>query len=115
MSMNITIRGTKKYPLIASTEQVVRDKLSAPLRLLGKKAENSLLEIEVEEAPAEGRSSTPVRLEARLTVEGKTFYADAVKPTPEIAADRVRSELTSEIRKYKGKAERLRRDARRNK
>ncbi len=105
--MNISIKGTKKYQLLPATEKLVREKLTAPLRLLGDKAENALLEIEVEEAPAEGRSSTPVRVEAKLTVEGEVFYADAVKPTPEAAADRVRSELEAEIRKRRGKARRL--------
>lgn len=104
--MNIIIKA-KKYALLPATEAVIKEKLSAPLRLLGEKTENILLEIEVEEAPPEGRSAEPVRLEARLTVDGEVFYADAVKPTPETAADRVRSELEAEIRKRRGRARRL--------
>lgn len=105
--MNIAIKGTKKYKLLPATEAIIEEKLVAPLRLLGGKSENALLEIEVEEAPPEGRSSKPVRLEARLTVDGKVFYATAVKPTPETAADRVRAELESEIRKERGRARKL--------
>ena len=104
--MNIAIKS-KKYPLLPATEAIVKEKLSAALRLLGEKGQNAFLEIEVEQVPAEGRSAEPVRVEARLTVEGEIYYADAVKPTPETAADRVRSELEAEIRKRRGKARRL--------
>ena len=105
--MNIAIRGTKKYKILPATEAIIEEKLVAPLRLLGQKGENAFLEIEVEEAPAEGRSSEPVRLVARLTVDGKVYHAEAVKPTPETAADRVRSELEAEIRKERGRARKL--------
>lgn len=104
--MNITIRATK-YKLSPETEALIEEKLAAPLRLLGEKSDGALLEIEVEQAPPEGRSSEPFRLVARLTVDGKTFRAEAVKPSPESAADRVRSELEAEIRKRRGRAQRL--------
>jgi ribosome-associated translation inhibitor RaiA len=104
--MNITMR-TPKYKLSPETEALVEEKLVAPLRLLGKKGENAFLEIEVEEAPPEGRSSTPFRLVARLVVEDKVYHAEAVKPSPESAADRVRSELEQEIRKDRGRARKL--------
>ena len=104
--MNISIKA-KKYALTPATEASIKERLAAPLRLLGDKSELAFLEIEVEQVPPEGRSSEPVRLEARLTVEGEVFYADAVKPTPESAADRVRSELEAEIRKRRGRARKL--------
>lgn len=104
--MNITIQS-KKYPLDPLTENMVKEKLGAALRLLGDEAEQALLEVEIEEAPPEGRSSEPCRLVARLRVHGKTYHAEAVKPTPETAADRVRSELESEIRKSRGRARAL--------
>jgi ribosome-associated translation inhibitor RaiA len=104
--MNITIR-TPKYKLTPETEALIEEKLAAPLRLLGEKGENAFLEIEVEQAPPEGRSSTPFRLVARLVVDEKVFHAEAVKPSPESAADRVRSELESEIRKDRGRSRRL--------
>ena len=104
--MNITIKATK-YRLAPATEASIKERLAAPLRLLGDKSETALLEIEIKQAPPEGRSSEPVRLEARLTVEGEVFYAEAVKPTPESAADRVRSELEAEIRHKRGRAHRL--------
>lgn len=104
--MNITVRATK-YQLTPATEALIEEKLVAPLRLLGEKGDTALLEIEVEQAPPEGRSSEPCRLVARLIVDGKVFHAEAVKPTPESAADRVRSELESEIRRSQGRARRL--------
>lgn len=101
--MNISIKA-QKYQLSPETEAMLEEKLAAPLRLLGEKSENALLEIEIEEAPAEGRSSEPCRLVARLIVDGKVYHAEAVKPTPESAADRVRSELEAEIRHSRGRA-----------
>lgn len=105
--MNITIKATK-YTLTPTTEAIIEEKLAAPLRLLGRKGEDkALLEIEIEEAPPEGRSSKPTRLVARLTVDGNVFYSEAVKPSPESAADRVRSELEAEIRRSRGRTQRL--------
>jgi len=105
--MYITINASKKNKLPKTTEAIIEEKLAAPLRLLGEKGDKALLEIDVEQAPPQGRSSEPFRLVARLTVEGKVFHAEAVKPTPETAADRVRSELEAEIRKDRGRARRL--------
>lgn len=104
--MNITIKATK-YTLSPETEALIEEKLAAPLRLLGEEGDRALLEIEVEQAPAEGRSSQPCRVVARLIVDGKVFHAEAVKPTPESAADRVRSELEAEIRHSRGRAHTL--------
>ncbi len=104
--MNITIKATK-YKLTPETEAILEEKLAAPLRLFGEKGDTALLEIEIEEAPPEGRSSEPCRLVARLTVDGKVYHAEAVKPSPESAADRVRSELEAEIRHSRGRARRL--------
>ncbi len=104
--MNITIRATK-YKLSPETEALIEKKLAAPLRLLGKDGDRALLEIEIEEAPPEGRSSEPCRLVARLVINDNVFHAEAVKPTPESAADKVRSELEAEIRRSRGRARRL--------
>ena len=104
--MNIAIKATK-YELSPDTEMLVEKKIAAPLRLLGKEGDQAMLEIEIEEAPAEGRSSEPCRIVARLSVNGDVFYAEAVKPTPESAADRVRSELEAEIRRSRGRTRRL--------
>lgn len=104
--MNITIKATK-YELTLATEALLREKLSPIARLLGNDSSHALLEMEIEEAPAEGRSSEPCRLVARLTGNGKVFHAEAVKPTPESAADKVRSELEAEIRHTSGRARRL--------
>lgn len=104
--MNITVKATK-YQLRPETEKLLEEKLTAPLRLLGREGDHALLEIEIEEAPPEGRSSTPCRLVARLSINDKVFHAEAVKPSPESAADRVRSELEAEIRHSRGRAHRL--------
>ncbi len=104
--MNITIKATK-YKLSPETERLIEEKLAAPLRLLGEESDRALLEIEIEEAPPEGRSPAPCRLVARLIIDGNVFHAEAVKPTPESAADRVRSELEAEVRHSRGRAQRL--------
>lgn len=104
--MHITMKATK-YQLRPETEALLEEKLTAPLRLLGKEGDRALLEIEIEEAPPEGRSSTPCRLVARLIINDSVFHAEAVKPSPESAADKVRSELEAEIRHSRGRAERL--------
>ncbi len=101
--MNITIKATK-YQLTPGTAAILEEKLAAPLRLLGEKGENALLEVEVQEAPPEGRSSEPCRLVARLIVDNDVYHAEAVKPTPQSAADRVRGELEAEIRRSRGRA-----------
>lgn len=104
--MNITIKATK-YELSPGTEAIIQKKLAAILRLVGEEKETALLEVDVEEAPPEGRSSEPCRLVARLIIGGKVLHAEAVKPTPESAADRVRSELEAEVRHLRGRAKRL--------
>ncbi len=104
--MNITIKATK-YTFTPEEEMLIEKKLAAPLRLLGEESDNALLEIDVEQAPPEGRSSEPYRLIANLKVNGKVFHAEAVKPSPESAADTVRRELEAEIRKTRGRARKL--------
>jgi hypothetical protein len=44
---------------------------------------------------------------ARVVVNDTVYYAEAVKPTPESAADRVRRGLESEIRHSRGRARKL--------
>ncbi|MFA6278727.1 MAG: HPF/RaiA family ribosome-associated protein [Candidatus Paceibacterota bacterium] len=104
--MNITINAAK-FRLTPENEALIEEKLAAPLRLLGEASETALLEIEIEQAPPEGRSSEPCRLVARLIVNDQVFHAEAVKPTPESAADRVRSTLEAEIRRSRGRAHKL--------
>lgn len=96
-----------KYPLTPDKEALVQERLEAALRLLGAAREQALLEVKVEAVPAQGRSSEPCRVAARLSVGGDIFYAEAVKPSPESAADRVRAELEAEIRRRRGRARRL--------
>ena len=104
--MNITIKATK-YQLRPETEALIEEKLAAPLRLLGEEGDQALLEIEVQEAPPEGRSSEPCRLVARLAINDTVYHAEAVKPNPESAADKVRSQLEAEVRRSRGRARRL--------
>ena len=98
-----TIIKASKYELTPESEALVEEKLAAPLRLLGSEGDGAILEIEIEHAPAEGRSSEPTRVSANLKVNGKTFHAEAVKPSAESAADRVRGDLEAEIRRARGK------------
>ncbi len=105
--MNITIKATK-YAFTPEDEALIEKKLVAPLRLVGEKDDDeTLLEIDVEQWPAEGRSATPCRLIANFTVGGNVFHAEAVKPSVESAADRVRRTLEAEIRHSRGRARRL--------
>ena len=104
--MNITIKAAK-YHLTPETEALIEEKLAAPLRLLGEEGDRALLEIEIEQAPPEGRSSEPCHLVARLIINDTVFHAEAVKPNPESAADRVRSQLEAEIRRSRGRSRRL--------
>lgn len=105
--MKMTIKATK-YTLTPETEAIIEEKLAAPLRLLGRRGKDrALLEVEIQDAPPEGRSSEPTRLVARLTVDGSVFYSEAVKPSAESAADRVRSELEAEIRRSRGRSQTL--------
>ena len=104
--MNIIIKATK-YEFTPETEAIIEKKLAAPLRLLGEEGDTALLEVEIEQAPPEGRSSEPYRLVANLIIGGKVFHAEAVKPSPESAADRVRSHLEAEIRHSRGRAQSL--------
>ncbi len=101
--MNISTNATQYESLPLASRQAVEDKLAPVARLLGADAETALLELELAPAPAEGRSATPTKLVAVLKVAGRTYHAEAVKPTPESAADRVRATLEHEIRKVRGK------------
>lgn len=103
--MNIAIKS--KINLDPETEAMIEEKLAAPLRLLGEKGDNALLDIEIKDAKPEGRSSEPCCMVARLTVDGKVYHAEAVKPTPSMAAERVRRDLEAEIRHFRGRAHRL--------
>ena len=104
--MNITIKAAK-YAFTPEEETLIEKKLAAPLRLFGEASDTALLEVEIEHAPPEGRSSEPCRLVANLTVGGTVFHAEAVKPTPESAADRVRNHLEAEIRHSRGRTRKL--------
>ncbi len=104
--MNIVTK-TAKFELDSRSDEAVREKLSNIAKLLGNDAHQALLEIEVTEAPAEGRSSEPYRLVARLTTGGQVYRTEAVKPTPESAADRVREDLESLIRHDRGRTRSL--------
>ena len=105
--MRIVIKTTHYADLAPASAQAVEEKLAPVARLLGNDTDHALLEVELEHAPAEGRSSEPCRMVANLSMLGDVFHAEAVKPTPESAADRVRNELEKEIRRVRGKSEHL--------
>lgn len=85
----------------------IEEKLSPLGKLLGNDEERALLEVEIERAPAEGRSSEPYRMSANIKLDSHTYHAEAVKPTVESVSDRVREELSNEIRHAKGKSKSL--------
>lgn len=104
--MRITIK-TGNGEFSEESRVAIEDKLSPVGRLLGGDEERALLDVEVERAPAEGRSAEPYRLSANIRIDGKVYHAEAVKPTVESAADRVRDELSNELRHARGKAKSL--------
>lgn len=101
--MQLSLNATQFAQANAAVRQSIEGKLAPVARLLGDDASRAFLELELANAPAQGRSATPVRLTARLTLGGAVFHAEAVKPTPESAADRVRRTLEAEIRHLRGK------------
>jgi ribosome-associated translation inhibitor RaiA len=101
--MNISLNATQ-FPELPSEGHAAIERKLAPIgRLLGTGEATALLDVEIAHAPAEGRSATPTRLTATLTFGGEVVHAEAVKPTPESAADRVRSTLEAEVRRVRGK------------
>lgn len=101
--MQISLNTAHFENLPESSRAAVEQKLGRIARLLGDEKETALLDVELEPAPAEGRSATPTKLVAVLRTDGKIYHAEAVKPTPESAADRVRATIEHEIRKVRGK------------
>ncbi len=101
--MNISINATQFENLSESAKEAVAEKLRPIARLLGSDEETALLEIDLAQAPAEGRSASPARLAATLSYGGTVLHTEAVKPTPESAADRVRRTLEEEVRRVRGK------------
>jgi len=101
--MNISIKILQTNSLSQEARHIVEAKLAPIARLLGDDKETALLEVELQSAPPEGRSATPVRLAANLSIGNTVLHAEAVKPTPESAADRVRNSLEAEVRRVRGK------------
>lgn len=103
--MNISINATQFDTFPQSSRDQVEEKLQPLARLLSADEATALLEVELAPAPAEGRSASPTRLAATLSFGGHVVHAEAVKPTPEAAADRVRATLEHEVRNVRGKGE----------
>ena len=101
--MNISMNATQFENLPGASRAAVEEKLAPIGRLLGPDEGTALLDLELANAPAEGRSATPARLTATLAFGGEVVHAEAVKPTPEAAADRVRNTLEHEVRNIRGK------------
>jgi ribosome-associated translation inhibitor RaiA len=101
--MKISMNTTQVKGMTPEAKTRVEEKLSPIARLLGEQGETALLELELADAPAEGRSATPTRLTATLSYGNVVAHAEAVKPNPESAADRVRRTLEAEVRRVRGK------------
>ena len=103
MPMNISTKIPHTDTLPPQARETVEERLAPVGRMLGTDEHVALMELDLSSAPAEGRSATPVKLVANLSYGSTVLHAEAVKPTPEAAADRVRRSLEHEIRKVRGK------------
>lgn len=101
--MNISINASRFENLPRASRDAVEEKLAPVARLLGPEGSAAILDVEIASAPPEGRSATPTRITANLACGKAVFHAEAVKPTPAAAADRVRATLEHEIRAARGK------------
>lgn len=101
--MKISMNTTQCKDMTPEAKVRVEEKLTPVARLLGEQGETALLELEIADAPAEGRSAAPTRLTATLSYGGVVAHTEAVKPNPESAADRVRRTLEAEVRRERGK------------
>jgi ribosome-associated translation inhibitor RaiA len=100
--MQISLR-VKGESIGAEGQERLEQKFAGIERMLGEESFAAHLELDLERAPAQGRSAEPYKLIANLSFGKHVLHGEAVKPTPESAADRVRSELDHEIRRVRGK------------
>lgn len=86
--------------------QEVRELIEGKLSALEKFLERSgpaELSCEVEESVATVRAGAKYRAEGTLFVDGKSFRAEAMHESLEGAVDKVRDELSREVRSARGK------------
>src|SRR3989344_824763 len=97
--MDISIKATG-HTLTDETRELVESKFAKLAKLTG---ESATLACEIEESIAAVRAGGRYRAEGNLSVDGKLYRAEATHETLEGAIDRVRDELTAELRKARGR------------
>ena len=101
--MNITIKATG-HDLTNENRALIEEKLSSVDKFLGSEVGEPMLSVEIEESLEVVRSGAKYRAEGNLSVNGKLFRAEATGETLEGAVDRVRDELSREIKRSHGKS-----------
>ena len=100
--MNITIKATHR-PLTEDTRMFIEEKFSALEKLVANSESPATLSCEIEESIAVERAGAKYRAEGNLSVDGRLYRAEATSGTLEGAVDRVRDELSRELRSVRGK------------
>lgn len=106
MPMNITIKATG-HDLTNENRALIEEKLSALDKFVGNDVSEPMLSVEIEESLEVVRSGAKYRAEGNLSVNGKLFRAEATNETLEGAVDRVRDELSREVKRANGKSKSL--------
>ena len=104
--MNITIKATG-HDLTNENRALIEEKLSALDKFVGNDVSEPMLSVEIEESLEVVRSGAKYRAEGNLSVNGKLFRAEATNETLEGAVDRVRDELSREVKRANGKSKSL--------
>ena len=99
--MNITINA-RHSELSAGSRTFIEEKLSGLQKFAGD-SERPLLAVEIEESLELVRAGAKCRAEGNLTINGKTFRAEAKGETLEEAVDELRDQLAAELRHSRGK------------
>ena len=100
--MNISIKATH-HDLTSQTRALVEEKFKAIDRLVASAVAPASLSCEIEQSVAVECAGAKYRAEGNLSVDGKLFRAQATGMTLEEAVDRVRDELTRELKRSSGK------------
>lgn len=100
--MNIIIKATGAE-LTDESREFVTEKLRALEKLTEHGTTSAELECEIEQSLAVERAGAKYRAEGTLVAGGALFRAEATGETLEAAVDRVRDELSRELRRARGK------------
>jgi len=101
--MNISIKAIGNE-LTQENRSLIEEKLSGVDKFLGSEVGEPMLEVSIDESLEVVRSGAKFRAEGNLSVNGKHFHAEASGETLEAAVDRVRDELSREVKRAHGKS-----------